>query len=101
MREYRNFQSSMLYGIGQVYLLSEKWCPLARNSKLKDQAIRGLTMKRISAVATNRNEIFEELKLSSIGSNHSLKIIDNGRDATYCCANQFARPAIQTGFKEP
>jgi hypothetical protein len=43
--------------------------------------------KKISAAATSRNAIFKEAKLRSIESNRNMEIIDNSRDATYCCAS--------------
>jgi hypothetical protein len=46
-----------------------------------------LHLKLISAAATSRNAIFKEAKLRSIESNRNMEIIDNSRDATYCCAS--------------
>jgi hypothetical protein len=68
--------------------------------RARDARERRLAAKKISAVATSRNDIFKEPKLGSVGLSRNLKIIDNGGDATYCCGSQFARPAIHTGFIE-
>jgi hypothetical protein len=68
--------------------------------RARDARERRLAAKKISAVATNRNDIFKGPTLGSVGLSRNLKIIDNGGDATYCCGSQFARPAIHTGFIE-